>query len=426
MKVTMSSAPQFAYTPTSTGPDRLGRYYTNGDVSEFLVDQMSVIAPRGILDLGVGDGALSMAALSKWQDVELVTVDIDKTVRTRLSSELKVARPTLKHEHVNADALSNNLPTLIRAKGRCIDVGVCNPPFITPKWRSGFAEILEHTGFSSCIPKLRDVDAAIMFLAQNLRLLSDEGTVGIILPDSLISACRYRGFRRELTARYCIERVIRLPRRSFADTDALAHILVVRKGKTIPQKIPLFCLDESHQLSDPYVVEVEEAVKRLDFKYHADRRHQRKLGKLSANFAAVGAEIKRGVLTSSEHRAADFPTFHTTDIRPEHAGKWCDLSAFTSTPSRHRLKRHLVEAAPGDILMARVGRNLETKIIGVQFGHPVLTDCILRLRLPPEMRRKALAQLSSKSGRAWLASRAYGVGAQHLTKSDLLGFPIDS
>lgn len=80
--------------------------------------------------------------------------------------------------------------------------------------------------------------------------------------------------------------------------------------------------------------------------------------------------------------------------------------------------------AAGDILIARVGRNLEAKVLGVSAGNVVLTDCIYRIRAPEAMRNELLSALSSADGRQWLSSHAYGVAAKHLTKFDLLSFPL--
>jgi type I restriction enzyme M protein len=108
-------------------------------------------------------------------------------------------------------------------------------------------------------------------------------------------------------------------------------------------------------------------------------------------------------------------------MTPSRIGKWCDLSQF----SRKRSEADLpVRAGRGDILVARVGRNLEQKVIGVYGGFPLLTDCVYRIKVPKSYRRRVLDQLSSSSGKAWLDSRAYGVGAKQLTKTDLLEFPL--
>ena len=84
--------------------------------------------------------------------------------------------------------------------------------------------------------------------------------------------------------------------------------------------------------------------------------------------------------------------FHTTDFAPN--SNW--------VPGQFALtKKHVVEdvgvvAGPGDILLARVGRNLEQKVGMVRRGDVLVTDCILVLRVKPQFRRKVFAFLTSE------------------------------
>lgn len=407
------------------GSDRLGRYYTKLDIGGLLISQMSGIAPNRVLDLGAGAGSLSRAALQQWENIELVTVDVDVNVR-RYLKKLALDAPSAKHCHIHADALSDQLPRLLSAKAESFDTAVCNPPFITPQWRSGFAHIMEEAGFSGCLPVLSDVDAALLFLAQNLRLLSENATLGIIVPDSLISASKYRLFRKELLQKYIVQKAIRLPRNSFLGTDAQAYILVIskEKGTGVPQQIPLQKFDSFSQMSCELLVDVDNAIDRMDFEYHAQQEKvvtpqgtQTMLG----NFAL---DIKRGSLSSSESRSMSFPVLHTTDMVSNFMGKWCDLREFNKSREGSYSGRQVVQAQPGDILLARVGRNLEQKILGVATGFPTLSDCVYRIRVPPAYQKRVLTQLSSVRGQAWLRSRCYGVSAKQLSKADLLTFPL--
>jgi type I restriction enzyme M protein len=400
--------------------DMLGRYYTRTDIGYLLIDQMTGFTPSRLLDLGAGGGSLSSAAVTRWLNIEILTVDIDRRSSTYLS-KLFDGSCGIRHNHIRADALSHRLPELLFSKFGQIDAGVCNPPFIIPKWRKKFAQILEDAGFSSCMPVLSDVDAALLFLAQNLRLLSEKATLGIILPDSLISSTKYRQFRKELLQRYTVRKAIRLPRYSFSGTDALAYIVVISKSGPTTKAIPLQKLTNENSLGSQLHVEVTEAVDRLDFDYHSQRLLFSETHSVHVSLGSIAEEVKRGSLSSAEARVFRESVFHTCDMTPSRIGKWCDLSQF----SRKRSEADLpVRAGRGDILVARVGRNLEQKVIGVYGGFPLLTDCVYRIKVPKSYRRRVLDQLSSSSGKAWLDSRAYGVGAKQLTKTDLLEFPL--
>ncbi|MBC3879704.1 N-6 DNA methylase [Undibacterium sp. FT79W] len=412
-----------AIVKRNEGSDSLGRYYTKTDIGGLLIDQMAGLSPNRVLDLGAGAGTLSRAALQRWKNIELLTVDVDTAARTHLRKLFKSTHG-VKHSHIHADALSDRLPKLISARANSIDAAVCNPPFIIPKWRKGFAQIVEDAGFSGCLPVLSEVDAALLFLAQNLRLMSANATLGIIVPDSLISASKYRLFRQELLQRYAIRKAIRLPRHSFQGTDAQAYILVISKDSAATQQIPLQKFDVGSDMSSELLVDVDAAIDRLDFDYHAHRGKTRSSKKSHITLGSIALDIKRGSLTSSETRAFNFPVFHTTDMPVDLAGEWCDLRQFGKSQYHASTDRHIVCAEPGDILLARVGRNLEHKVLGVASGYPVLTDCVYRIRVPEKAQQEILKQLISSDGQAWLASRCYGVSAKQLSKADLLTFPV--
>lgn len=401
--------------------DRLGRYYTKETIGSLLVDQMDGLTPARILDLGAGGGSLSLAAGGRWTDAQLLTVDVDGNASVRLK-KLFAARWGSRHSHIRADALSSDLPRLISAKASSIDAAVCNPPFITPKWRKGFGEILEDAGFSGCLPVMSDVDAALLFLAQNLRLLNDTATLGIVLPDTLVSAKKYRRFREQLLKRYQLHRAIRLPRNSFTNTDAQAYIAVISKGEVTRNPVSLQRFDAHLGIQKALLVKFEDAIERLDFEYHAHHIQTSSETATPVPLGSICVQLQRGSLTSSERHGNPFSVLHTTDFMSDTHGRWIDLQklGFRNEPVNSRL----TVAERGDILIARVGRNLEDKVLGIARGTAVVTDCVYVLRVPKQYRSAVLTQLTSLKGKAWLASRAYGVSAKQLTKTDLLAFPV--
>lgn len=406
-----------------TSSDKLGRYYTKLDVGGLLISEMTDIEPIRVLDLGVGSGSLSRAALKKWGNIELLTVDVDNKIKNHLKNLIEIS-PGTKHNHIHADALGNRLPKILSTTEFLIDAAVCNPPFIIPKWRNGYAKIIEEAGFSGNISAISDVDAALLFLAQNLRLLSPKATLGIIVPDSIVSASKYRLFREELLRKYTLKKVIRLPRHSFVGTDAQAHILIIGKGLDIPREVSMMKFDADLGLSKKIAIDIEGAIERLDFDYHSQ---QKKLNLFSKNTILLGDiahEVKRGRLSSIEVKSSISPALHTTHMHIDFLGLWRNLSEFGRTLECHTFNPRIVRAQPGDILMARVGRNLESKIFGINAGYPVLSDCVYLIRVPESIKETVLKQLSSPPGQAWIRSRCYGVSAKHISKADILKFPI--
>lgn len=405
---------------TECARSKFGRYYTKPVIGQTLVDLMNLRQPAGLIDLGVGGGSLTVAAARRWSNLHLLTIDVDPASDRHLSNLL--AREEIgSHLHLRADALEPRLAGLVREEFGKADAAVCNPPFTTPIWKSGFDEILEESGFSGCMPVLADADSALLFLSQALRLLGQGSTLGIILPDSLVTGAKYRKFRRELLLRYRVDVVVRLPTNSFQHTEALAHIVVIRKGYGGSDQVPLRKLVNGRLLIRTALVDVEQATHRMDYDYHAtatavtwsvNQNGVRPLSELVQG-------IQRGSLEATASRKAGIEVFHTTDMQPSMAGRWIALPEKQPNDFDRR-----AWARPGDLLVARVGRNLETKVLGVSSGCALLTDCIYRIRMPRDLARQTLAQLSSESGRAWLASRSYGVGAKHLSLADLLTFPV--
>ena len=402
--------------------DTLGRYYTNAVVSQTLVANLPSNSPSTVLDLGCGTGSLSFAASRRWAKTNIVTVDLDYTIAQVLPKKLRESGFAGGHYHMTFDAISPELATSLRREQAQPDIAVCNPPFLVPKWKEGYSAILEDVGLSSCLPAIATTDTALVFLAQNLRLLKPCGTLGIIVPDSIVSAAKYKKFRTELLKRYQLRSAIRLLRGSFVGTDALAHILVIENCAPNGAPIELSSLDEFGAKTGVLLVEHSQAAHRLDYQYHFA---EATAGKQGARLGDIAVDLRRGSLNSAEAKDARHFVLHTTDFTPDDCGQWLDFSG-----RRFRFpvakSDSVTRAEVGDIVIARVGRTAHDKVIGIGAGSVVLTDCLYRLRVAPFRQDAVLRALSSPQGRAWLELHAYGVAARQLTKSDLLNLPLST
>ena len=381
----------------SRNTDALGRYYTSATVSSLLVDQLPAIRPRAILDLGSGRGALSLAASGRWSRSGLVTVDVDARA-IDLGERLRRKGFQGQHAHFRQDALAPELAGVLHASWAGMpEVAICNPPFIMNRWRDSYGSILEDVGFSGCLPAIASTDAAVLFLAQNLRLIAPNGCVGIIVPDSLVSAEKYMRFRQELLCRYVVSRAIRLPRGSFGGTDALAHILLVHNKRPRSGHVALMRLRENGDLTPGLTVNLSQAAQRLDHDFHAIRCA---VSPNVSRLANVIEDVCRGNLNSAQARQAQGLVLHTTNITPAMHGQWIDFSAKVFRPPPNIDPKRL--ATEGDILVARVGRTASDKVVGIGKGTVAYTDCLYRIRVPAELRQCVLANLTSADGRAWL------------------------
>lgn len=402
--------------------DPWGRYYTTPIVSQSLIDRIDVAKPKLVLELGSGSGSLCTAAATRWHDAELVTVDVDRRVSIGLGADKD--RGDCRHRHFVHDVLDAALSDKIGLTLSSVDVAVCNPPYIRPRWRSDFGRILEDAGLSGSLASLHDAGADLLFLAQNLRLLRKSGKLGLILPDGLITAERFSHVRRTLLRQHLVELVVQLPRGVFKGTEAQTYLVVLSKSAGETDQVTLRQMELDGQLSLPIEVPQDSAVKRLDFTFHArvaspqqDNEHRMRIPIRQAL-----TDIVRGTICSSSISAFPAPVFHLGDFSEplgDHSVKIVPKRFALSEGRAQRMSQGARLALPGDILLARVGRSLEDQLALVVHGPCVISDCIFALRATDTHRERLYRFFESDLGRQALASSAHGVAARFLSKTNL-------
>jgi type I restriction enzyme M protein len=365
---------------------------------------------------------LCAAAASRWQDARLITVDTDKRASKR-PSEHRLGQ-LVQHSHFVHDALDEDLPYKIGLRLGTVDVAVCNPPYIRPRWRADFGSILEDAGLSGALTSLHDAGADLLFLAQNLRLLRRKGKLGLILPDGLITAERFGGVRRALLRQHLIEQVVQLPRGVFKGTEAQTYLAVLSKMAGETNQLTLRQMGLDGQLSGTVNVSQELAAKRMDYTFHAQASSAPQVedGCKQMHVGDAVTDVIRGSICSSEIERFPTTVFHLGDFA-EPAGD----STIRMVPRRFSLSDRVARtvshnahlALPGDILLARVGRNLQKHLALVVHGPCVISDCIFALRATEEHRQRLYRFLDSNEGRRALARSAHGVAARFLSKQNL-------
>lgn len=388
--------------------DPLGRYYTDSVIGQQLVAEMNLPKPKTVVDLGAGSGILSHEASKVWKNSSFITVDIDDRAS---SSQFPVIHGSNFKHHVG-DALELGLPDRLGLGSKKVDAAICNPPYLLPKWRKHFGDILDDAGLGRFVPKAGDMSADILFIAQNLRLLNNGGKLGLILPDGIVSGEKYQLLRHALIDMHCIEKVVELPRRAFKRTDAKAHIVVLSKNASCNEYIPVSRLNADGSLSKTIMAPAEDFSKRLDYSYLEGKKNWRG----TVRIGDVSQVLYRGGISSSEIRTSKIPVFHTTDF---------DLTKTFVDRKFHLTKRQESQyngpvAVEGDILIARVGRNLSQKVCMVKYpGKVAVSDCVIVLRIRKNHIRKVFSFLTSKKGIASVESMTKGVAARYITISSV-------
>jgi type I restriction enzyme M protein len=405
--------------------DALGRFYTSPAVASLLVNKMGLAEAQTLVDLGCGSGNLALAALEQWPGCSVLTVDLDEKVPTVIEGRLAGAT----FQHVQADVLDAGLIEKLGAVHNSFDAAVCNPPFVRPVWCEAYSQLLADAGFPAESVPASQVQADVLFLAQNLMLLRDGGLLGFIAPASFVSGKPYRTLRAALLAQHRVRAVVRLPRNAFAQADARAFIVILEKGTPTETLVPVTSLSPAGVESTAHWIEPRLAALRLDGGPEEGLdAGAAVLNDVTANtgtqeLADVAVSVVRGSFRPGAAAAAlaPHPLFHTTDF-PEAA-----QSLRFSVPAHLNVvtpASGVTVAEMDDILIARVGRNLHRKICRVVHGKAVMTDNVFRIRVRKGESERVFEALTSEAGQAWIAQVCYGVGARHITKSDLLRFPL--
>lgn len=399
-----------------TSRDSLGRYYTENDISSLLVSLMDTAKATNILDLGCGLGSLSFAASQRWNDAKIFSLDIESRHQV-INSENQ------NRHHVVGDALLFNLPSTLGMKEGSIDLAVCNPPYIKPDWRDEFQQVSEQIGICKYSSITKICSSEVLFLAQMIRMLKNGGEAGVILPDGIFTAEKFSSFREFLLKEHCVKKIIQLPRKIFKRTEAQTHILIFNKTsfERKSEEIELRTILETGKLSPAISISSDDGFHRLDYSYHSRmQRYKASSSSRSLELQAI-AEIKRGKHSSVQVRDLECATVHTTDLSGVHS-KY-ELLGGVELLSLDPAK--FLVARPGDILIARVGRDFFKKIANVVSGYAVVSDCLFIIRSDKKYSKKIFKHMSSKDGQLKVSELSYGVAAAQMSMKQLAHLKMD-
>lgn len=369
------------------------QYFTDSKIAELVISIIADQKPSKILELGIGDGALSMTALQKWSNAHIYAADIDEDICTTLQSN----KITVRH----IDVLSN---TDIYEE-ESFDMALCNPPFHALKQTEIYIGYLEKACLFRSM-KLKRISADIIFVARNLIMLKNEGILALILPDGILTRYDLQDFRTDLLDTYSIEHIIQLPKKSFKKTEAQTHIVIIKKIKDNNSNIPISMANNNGEILDTIYVSKIDACYRMDYIYHNSYKQHSNHGKCIENIC-----ISRGGYTYHDLCAMGSPYVHSKGF--VHGEKLIINSDDNHSKSNKSI------AHEGDILMVRVGSRCLGRVQYIQKGWIYISDCIYKISVPKRFQDRLFNFLCNVKTQEYLQTLAHGVCAKVISKGDL-------
>lgn len=374
---------------------QFNQYYTDSNISDKLINSLEIQYPNQAFDLGFGSGELLKSVKRRWSKIRLAGADIDP-------QNVNFAKKEALIDSVELDGFLENLPNIILEKYGNIDILISNPPFFQKKISDNCLRILESADLLDCISmKSKTIPSELIFLAQNLRLLSETGEIGIILPAGLVTGERWKVLRSLLFRKYNMKNIIQLPENSFKQTEAQTFMLIF----SISNQLNSGLVTLSHiNKTEKIVIPICEAIERADYNFYEYRKHKSHFTK----FEATDFTVFRGNTSRVKLKVNQIEHIHSTDF---------DKSPLMTTLVSN-FHQDIKVCKASDILVARVGSRCVGRIMYVSAGSLPISDCVIVIRAKNEKSRiKIWKKLCSPQFQEFLNSSLLGVGPKYITHS---------
>jgi len=377
------------------------QYFTKEQFATSMISILEISNVHRILDLGIGDAVLSLSALRRWSDAYVDSIDIDDEICKKV---------TTLHSHirvVHGDVLTKEATSMLQPKS--YDLALCNPPYGAIRHQENYGEIFNRANLKECM-QIKRLSADIIFTAKNLLFLKNNGVLAIILPDGLLTRKDLRPFRVALLEHHKVYKVFQLPEKSFFQTEARTHILIMRKNGSTEKKVSIGILDNNGNIRDEIMVGKQYLYERMDFSYLKWKltNHQEE------HIASINITIKRGSFTYKSLRGQKYPYLHSNSFKN---------GEMLSLPKKclDDVKGHVIAEA-GDLIMCRVGKRCVGKVAFVKEGKALLSDCLYKIIVPLPCRYYIFERLLDESSQEWMKCSAHGVCSKVISKGDLIEY----
>lgn len=345
------------------------KFYTPVEIADLLIKQLKINPPESVIDICCGSYNLLYSAKKQWPETKLVGVDII--------------------EHAAADIYC------VQSDGRKFalehptqySLVLANPPFDNVDVKQEFPDLYNDIPFKYSTSRLENE----MFLA-NLRLLSMDGTLLIIMPNTFINAKSNFEIRKYISNKYQIQKIIRLPDGVFGSSKINCYALIIKNAynsRKYTKVYDVMVVDSKYTISKPVAVP----------------QKQIKAGIWDTNYISttldIGLKCRRGTISSHFFAHSGVPILHTAKMQQ----KWKPSIRYVAKDTSSA-----VYAEDGDIIVNRIG-----KAAGQWYkytGTPILiSDCLYCIKDPnDDVAKRLLGHVFSLPLR--------GVATRYITMED--------
>ncbi len=199
----------------------LGQFFTPKEVVDFILDFILINSDKKekAVDPACGDG-IFLEGLIERGFKEIIGVDVDSNIVASIPYKIKN-----NAKIINADGL-------LFEPENCYDVIVSNPPFSAKYGRVQNKDILSRFELGK---GTNSQPIEILFLEKFIRLASENGIIGVVLPFGIISNNNLKSIRKYIFKHTKVLAVVSLPRFIFngsASTSSKTCLLFLQKRKT--------------------------------------------------------------------------------------------------------------------------------------------------------------------------------------------------
>ena len=412
----------------------LGQHFTPASICRMMMQHVPAVNPAVVTDLAMGQGELLWHAKQKWPYCQIIGFDIDSKLVKHCRSRLGLDGVYERMDVLKASPLKARDRTIAHSLNGGVDVALSNPPFgITPmkELEPTLSKMLnDHDLLFSNNGNGKLARTEIAFFLRDLQVISLEGYIAILLPESAISGVKTQSFRRFLLNHTRLHLILSLPPNSFHSAEARICLLVTQKKEHLVNKrifVSIGIVDSKMKTVQTAKVDQHRLISRMDPKYYTKIAELRRLTRGWETLGDYVHDCSRGYgLYGSERRLfntdGDLTYIHSINI----ANFIVRRSEQPTVPGS--LAKHHPQALvhEKDVLLVRVGKGCigRCAIASKMSRDGFASDCVYIIRSQRIDPYYLCLFLNTSFAKDYVNSCRRGVCSQYITKLDVMALPI--